>query len=146
MKNKDTGVKLSFSLLILIFVILTAGILFAGHFFYSNYANNHRTHVESELSAIADLKAGELVQWRKERIWDANQLYGNPALSSLVQRYFEHPDDVDAQEQLRSWLAAFQANYQYARVFLLDTQGVERIFTPNHSMAWSYDFYWQISR
>jgi PAS domain S-box-containing protein/putative nucleotidyltransferase with HDIG domain len=130
-KIKDTKGTLSSRLIILIFVILTAGILFAGHFFYSNYANNHRTQIEQHLSAIADLKSGELVQWRKERIGDANQLFGNPAFSSLVQRYFEHPDDVGAQQQLRSWLTAFQANYQYERVFLLDTRGIRRISAPD---------------
>ncbi|MCX5993722.1 MAG: PAS domain S-box protein, partial [Chloroflexi bacterium] len=129
MKTKETGGKLSLSLLILIFVLLTIGILVSGHFFYSNYANNHRTQVENQLSAIADLKVGEIVQWRKERVRDANQLYSNPVFSSLVQRYFEHPDDVNAQEQIRSWL--FQRYGQYSSIFLLDTQGIGRISVPD---------------
>ena len=131
MKVKGAKSDLSFRLLILIFVVPAAGILAAGHFFYSNYANNYRTQVEHQLSAVADLKVTELVQWRNERLGDANQLCGNLAFSRLVQRYFEHPDDIDAQEQLRSWLTAFQVNYQYARVFLLDTRGAGRIFVPD---------------
>ncbi|TSA53965.1 MAG: hypothetical protein D4R38_03065, partial [Dehalococcoidia bacterium] len=129
-KIKATKGNLSSRLLILIFVVLAAGILVAGHFFYSSYAKNYRTQVEQQLSAIADLKVGELVQWRKERLADANLLYKNPAFSSLVQRYFEHPDDLNAQEQLRSWLTKFQAYDQYARILLLDTQGVGRILIP----------------
>ena len=131
MKNEIIGGKLSLGLLILIFVLLAIGILVVGHLFYSHYVNSQRTQVERELSAIADLKAGDLVQWRKERIGDANQLFGNTAFSSLVQRYFDHPDDMVAQDQLKSWLAAFQANYQYASVFLLDTQGAGRVFIPD---------------
>jgi len=130
-KIKATKGNLSLGLLILIFVVLAAGILVAGHFFYSSYAKNYRTQVEHQLSAIADLKVGELVQWRKERLADANLLYKNPAFSSLVQGYFEHPDDLNAQEQLRSWLTKFQAYDQYASIFLLDTQGVGRIFAPD---------------
>jgi PAS domain S-box-containing protein/putative nucleotidyltransferase with HDIG domain len=131
MKTKETKGKLSLSLLILIFLILAAGILVAGHLLYSNYAKNYRTQAEQQLSSIADLKVQEIVQWRKERLGDANQFFKNPIFSRLVQRYFEHPDDLDAQEQLRSWLTVFQANYLYARVFLLDTQGVGRISVPD---------------
>jgi PAS domain S-box-containing protein/putative nucleotidyltransferase with HDIG domain len=129
MKIKHTGANLSSRLLILIFVILAAGILVAGYLFYSNYEKHYRTQVEQQLSAIADLKVGELVQWRKERVRDANQLFSNPVFSNLVQRYFEHPDDMDVQEQLSSWL--FQRYGQYSSIFLLDTQGVGRIIIPD---------------
>ena len=86
MKNKVTQGNLSSGLLILIFVILATGILITGYFLYTYYAKSYRTQVEQQLSTIADLKVGELVQWRKERLSDANQLYKNPAFSSLVQR------------------------------------------------------------
>ena len=131
MKTKNTKSNLSFHLLILIFVLLAAGILAAGHFFFNDYANSYRAKVESELSAVADLKAAGLVQWRKERLGDANLFYKNAAFSGLVQRCFEHPDDVDTQEQLRSWLACFEAYDQYARIFLLDTRGVARTGVPD---------------
>ncbi|MCX5997658.1 MAG: PAS domain S-box protein [Chloroflexi bacterium] len=131
MKNKNTRGNLSPRLLILIFVLLAAGIIVVGYLFYDNYKKHYRAQVEQQLSAIADLKVGELVQWRKERLGDANLLYKNPAFSSLVQRYFEQPDDVDVQEQLRSWLVRFQAYDQYAGIFLLDAQGAARISVPD---------------
>lgn len=55
-------------LLGLVYVCLTAGIVAAGYFYYRNYERNYRSEVERQLSAIADLKVGELVQWRKERL------------------------------------------------------------------------------
>ena len=130
-KNKNTQGDLSSRELILIFILLVSGIIGAGQLYYSNYAKSYRTQAEQQLSAIANLKVGELVQWRKERLADANLLYTNTAFSSLVQRYLEHPDDLDAQEQLRSWLTRFQAYDQYARIFLLDTRGAGRIFVPD---------------
>jgi len=130
-KTKDTKDNLSSRELILIFVILAAGIIVTGYLFYSNYEKNYRKQVEQQLSAIADLKVGELVQWRKERLADASVLFRNPAFSNLVQRYFEHPDDVDVQKQLRSWLTHLQVYDQYAWVFLLDTQGTARISVPD---------------
>jgi len=126
---KGTGGNLSAPLLLLIFVILAAGILLAGYLFYKDYEKNYREQVEHQLSAIGDLKVGEMVQWKKERIGDANLLYGNPAFSGLVRRYFEHPGDVDAGEQLRSWLTSLQAYSQYTSVYLLDAQGAGRVFT-----------------
>jgi len=130
-KYKDTKGNLSAPLLVLIFVILAAGILLAGYLFYNDYEKKYRAQVDHQLSAIGDLKAGELEQWRKERIGDANLLFGNPAFSVLVQRYFEHPDDVDAQKQLGSWLTSLQADSQYASVYLLDAQGAGRVFTTD---------------
>jgi signal transduction histidine kinase len=130
-KTAGTKRDLSSRLLILIFVVLAAGILVAGYLYYHNYEKNYRAQAEQQLSSIADLKIGELVQWRKERIGDADLLFGNLAFSSLVQRYFEHPDDVAAQAELRSWLTRYQEYNQYARVFLLDTQGAAQISIPD---------------
>ncbi len=120
-------------MLLLIFAFLSTGILIAGYVFYSSYEKNYRSQVEYQLSAIADLKAGELIQWRKERIGDANLLFRNPAFSNLVQRYLEHPDDTDVQAQLRSWLYHYLQIGQYEKIMLLDTSGAGRIIIPETS-------------
>ncbi|MGB9004802.1 MAG: ATP-binding protein [Candidatus Aminicenantales bacterium] len=117
--------------LILVITILAAGIILAGYSYYGNYAKNYRKAVEQQLAAIADLKVGELAQWRKERLGDAAVFYGNEAFSALVRRYFEKPRDMEASEQLRSWLWQFQEQLRYDRVFLLDAQGVERMAVPD---------------
>jgi len=118
-------------ILLLIFIFMSAGILVAGHLFYSNYQKYHRAQVEHQLSAIADLKAGELMQWRKERIGDANLLFRNPAFSNLVQSYIEHPENVEASEQLRTWLYHYLQYGQYEKIMLLDVQGAARIVIPD---------------
>jgi len=116
--------------LILIFVLLAAGIVTAGSLYYRNYEKQYRAGVESQLSAIADLKVGELVQFRKERLGDAAILFGNAPFSALVRRLLENPRDADAQRQIQVWIGKYQAHYQYDRVFLLDTRGVERMSAP----------------
>jgi PAS domain S-box-containing protein len=113
--------------LVLVFAILSLGIVVGGTFYYRNYERQFRTGIESQLSAIAELKADELAQYRKERLGDANDFFNNVAFSGLVRRVLERPEDAEAQEQLRAWLDKYQTDYQYDRVFLLDTQGVERI-------------------
>ena len=51
-----------------------AGIVSTGYFYYRNYEQKYRAEMEQQLSAIAELKVGELVQWRKERLGDASIL------------------------------------------------------------------------
>jgi hypothetical protein len=54
-------------ILVLIFIILTAGIVTSGYRYYQHYKENHRVEMERQLSAIAKLKVGELANWCKER-------------------------------------------------------------------------------
>ena len=114
----------------LIFVCLAAGIVAEGNFYYRNYEKHYRSEVERQLSAIADLKVGELVQWRKERLGDGAMLFKNAAFSSLVRRVVEKQVDAEAQRQLQAWVEKCQTANQYDHVRLLDAQGVTRISVP----------------
>jgi len=114
-------------------VILAAGIATAGYLFYWNYEQHYRAEVERQLSAIAGLKADELVDWRQGRLADAAVFYKNAAFSALVRRYFDNPADAEARAHLQTWLGLVQAQLLYDRVFLLDTQGVERLSAPDTS-------------
>jgi diguanylate cyclase (GGDEF)-like protein/PAS domain S-box-containing protein len=117
--------------LILLFLILAAGMITAGYLYYRNYTSQHRVEVERQLSAIADLKVGELVQWRKERFGDAAVFFGNEAFSSLVRRYFNHPNDMMTQRQIWTWLSKIQFGYSYERILLFDARGALRMSIPD---------------
>ena len=69
----------------LVYILLAVGIATAGYRYYKNYRQRYRAEVERRLSAIADLKVGELTRWRKDRLGDAQALVRNPALSGLGQ-------------------------------------------------------------
>ena len=101
-----------------VFLLLAMGIVAAGYIHYRNYERHHCVETERQLAAVADLKVDELVLWRKERLADAGTLYKNIAFSSLVRRFFDRPDDLTAQQELRSWLGKIQTSYQYDRVAL----------------------------
>jgi hypothetical protein len=116
--------------LVLIFAILTLGIVMGGTFCYRNYERQFRAEAEFQLSAIAELKVDELAEYRKERLGDAAVFFNNAVFSGLVRRFLDHLEDTEAQEQFWARLDKYQTYYQYDPVFLLDTQGVERISTP----------------
>ena len=109
---------------------MTLGIVTAGYLYYRNYERNYRTEVERHLTAIADLKTGEIVEWRRERLGNASVFYKNTAFSLLIERYFDHPNDQEAQKQLRTWLQRVQTAYQYDRLCLSDTGNAERMSVP----------------
>jgi PAS domain S-box-containing protein len=117
-------------ILLLVFVVLAAGIVAAGCLVYSSQQGNCRMDAERKLTAVADLKVGELAAWRKERMADAGIFHKNSAFSALVRRSIERPQDLSAQEELRTWLSRVQANYCYDRVALLDAAGNKWMSVP----------------
>jgi PAS domain S-box-containing protein len=124
----ETQGRYSLAVFLLIFVLMAAGIAAVGYISYHNYERQFRAQVEGQLSAIAELKVDGLANWRAERMSDAQVMCQNPTFAALVARYFENPADTQAQIQV--WLGSLRSSYHYDRVFLLDTEGVERISSP----------------
>ena len=116
--------------LVPIFALLAAGIVTSGYFYYRNYERHFHAEAESRLSAIAELKVDELAQYRRERLWDAGAFFQNPAFSSLVRRFLNHPEDAEALPQLQEWAAKYLMTGQYDLVCLFDAQGVIRMAVP----------------
>lgn len=119
------------SSLFIAFVALgVAGVAIGGRLYYQSYARHFRAAAEGELSAIAELKVGELTSWRSERIADGAVLHDNAVFASLVRRWLDDPADKQAEASLRNWLASIQTSFAYDRVSLLDAQGVGRLSVP----------------
>jgi PAS domain S-box-containing protein len=116
--------------LVLVLVLLAAGIVSVGGFYFRSDARRYRAEVEHQLSAVAELKAGELARWRAERLGDASVFLGNAPFSALARRLFDNPQDTETQAQLRTWLAKVQTHYLYDQASLLDARGAERLTVP----------------
>src|ERR1019366_5737202 len=114
----------------LIFVLLSAGIVTVGYRSYRNYERNYYSEAERQLSAVAELKAGELARYRKERLGDAGVFFKNAAFSGLMRRFLDRPEDAEAQKQIQEWAVKYMATDQYDLVCLLDAQGVTRMSVP----------------
>ncbi len=112
-----------------IFALLAAGILVSGYFLYRGYEKQYRSKVENELTAIAELKAAQLVQWRSERLGDAGIIYRNAAFARLARRYFDHPDNRETERQIMDWLGQYPRQLEYDQVRLFDVKGVTRLTT-----------------
>ncbi|MEK7704430.1 MAG: hypothetical protein AAB426_05680, partial [Myxococcota bacterium] len=115
---------------LLVFVALAAVLIAAGRFYHHAYERHYRAEVEQQLAAVAGLKAGELTQWRRERLGDGTVFFGNDNLSDLVQRCLQTPDDPSLRASLTTWLQRVRQAYPYDRVLLLDAHGVEIAADP----------------
>jgi len=131
MKTTENKTK-RISFFIAAFIILSAIILTVGYLYYRYAVKSYRVQVDEQLTAIADLKVKEIMQWREERIGDASLFYKNPLFSSLVKRYFKNRNDADAVNRINTWMQKIQEHYDYENVFLMDANGVERLSVPNN--------------
>jgi PAS domain S-box-containing protein len=118
----DKEKKLPVSL-ILLFFLMTTGIITAGSVNYRLYRKHYRIEAERQLATIAELKVSDLVQWKNERISDGNILSGNSAFNNLVKRYFSDASDISAKIQIKEWLNIIKTSHQYRQIYLTDRYG-----------------------
>ena len=118
----------------LIFVIFAIGILTSGYLAYHNYENNYRKEIEHRLSSITELKVNQLVQWRKERLSDAELFFRNRSFSSHVKHYFKNKQDTDTKKRIRTWMNQLASAYSYNRICLHDTNGFEHFSFPDNKI------------
>jgi len=124
---------------LVVLACLAVVVVIGGVLAFRSYMAQHRREAEALLNAVGDLKVGELVQWRRERLGDAAALQRNPVVVSLVQRALASPPDEQAAEELTHWLHVVLEAYSYDRVMLLDPRGIVRLVasgsvgpTPHH--------------
>lgn len=130
--QQEPGAEHSAVALVVGFVLLVAGIVAAGCVYHRNIENARLREVRARLSAIADLKAGEIALWRAERRIDASFFHENRAFSAIVQSYLHTPPRLRSGHVLHPWLASIRANRNYNGLFLLEKGGEELLrYTRN---------------
>ena len=119
------------------FIALFLGLAFSiaaiGYFYWEKEANLIRKGRQEALSAIADLKAGQIEKWRAERMGDAGVLYDNRVFSGLVLQWLSAQASSGAGEEVRLWLNSLMIQYGYESVFFIDAAGELRLSIPDES-------------
>jgi signal transduction histidine kinase len=108
--------------LALIFAIVALGIVVAGTFSYRTYERHFRTGIEHQLSAITELKVGQIVQWRGERLADATFVRRTPYAARRALEVLAKPASQTTRQMFTDWLKALFAGGSYEQALLLDDQ------------------------
>ena len=120
---------------VLAFVVVALAIIAVARNHFLTLATEARTEVETRISAIADLKVANLVQWRAARLADARALQGNRIFTSIVRRALDNPGDEKTWHQLRDWLRLTQDALGYEAVALIDVANATRLSTAQTPLA-----------
>ena len=114
-------------LLLLVFVSFAAGISIAAHRYLERQRAAVETQVRHELSAIGEIKARQVAEWRKERLGDAATIRASAALMPELRRVLEQGGDPDAERRVRAWIESWFVHQDFANGILLDTNGRVRL-------------------
>lgn len=106
-----------------VFLVLAGLIVAGGAIALRSYHREHRKEAEALLASVADLKVGELTQWRRERMGDARAMQENPLFAEVVRQALAERALPHDRRRLESWLESVRLTYGYDRVLLLDALG-----------------------
>ncbi|MDZ4163498.1 MAG: PAS domain S-box protein [Smithellaceae bacterium] len=104
---------------ILIALVVGAG----GYWYYRVETERIRQEKYEEIAAIGELKAGQIRQWRKERLADVARDVSAPALTQAVAALLREPGASGLRADLRERLRRMQRGDVYSDVLLLDPAG-----------------------
>jgi PAS domain S-box-containing protein len=111
--------------LTLLFVTMVL-LLASGVYFHSAHQQRIQHEVEEQLQAIAQLKVGQITEWRRERLSDGVMLMESPFLVEGVAQWMAAPQ-VEKTEQLLARFGALQEHNHYRDVILVEAGGKVRL-------------------
>ena len=112
--------------LILIFLLLSLGILGTGYFFYDYQLSSLKREKLNELKTIADLKITQNVEWRYKRFADATVIKEDPFLAARVSDLLKGNANPELKTEIIHRLKALLV-YHYQNIILIDPQGRVRL-------------------
>lgn len=142
MKEKIT--KLSFPIIIISFIVIAITIIAGGYFAYVIQERAIVNNRYYELSAIKNLKVNQIVDWRNERIADANIMLKNQLLTNEIKSFIRQGNLI-ARDKILTWFNLLKKSYGYEAVILTDDEfnstistDEKPIYLPTHLMEY-YD-------
>jgi len=108
------------------FGVVFALLLAAGVFFYRTQEQALRLDAESDLQTVAELKVGQIAQWRAERLSDGAELTERPFAKDAILRWLADPRSEDVGDILIRFRSLGEYHH-YFDVLLVDARGEIRL-------------------
>ena len=105
------------------FIVSTVVIIGTAFLYYQYQQNNIIALKQNELSAVADMKVTEIVNWRNERLGDGTMIARNPMITHHIQSFMQSPNDKNQQEMLQRWFDIMNESNLYSSIVLYDARG-----------------------
>src|SRR5665647_2908929 len=115
--------------LILIFIILSIGILMSGYLYYKNQEDYITKAKQQELATIIALKIDQIISWRQERIDYASTIMDDPFLAIRISDFIKGRTKPLLKKQIVERLTGL-ASFQYQSLTLIDPQVNVRLSVP----------------
>lgn len=115
---------------IVLFFVICATAVISGLLFYRNQRTHLLQNSTKELSAIADLKVRQIVQWRSERFADGAYLSQNTFMIEQLSKFLADPGDNILEGDLLNHLKVLTESYDYRTALVLDRDGNVKLFFP----------------
>jgi PAS domain S-box-containing protein len=106
-------------LFIAIIIISATIVLFAVH----NRKELLLKEKQKELSTISEIKSGQIVQWRIDRLGSADFLKENILFARKLEDYINKPSNSALKEDILISFRSLIKNFDYRNILLLDTTG-----------------------
>ncbi len=109
--------------LIALFGIVSLLLVTGGYLFYRREERAIRSEKYHELHAIAELKVGQIIEWRNQRIGDARRNSSGYFLRAAFNQWLDSPDDAALQGGILANMESIRTSYGYANVILTGVDG-----------------------
>jgi two-component system, cell cycle sensor histidine kinase and response regulator CckA len=118
--------------LIVLFLLLVLGLIFAGTRFYNAQKERVKSEVHNNLTTIADLKVWQILKWREDQVNYAEFVFDNNLFASQVDEYFRNPDRISSKQKLFFEMESFKNHFGYESILLVSTKGSVSIAISPH--------------
>jgi PAS domain S-box-containing protein len=99
-------------------LLIIAAITAAGYGFVQQQNQIVIEEARLNLVTIADLKAAQIVAWRRERLIEANSLYFNTMIAHRIKEHLRGTEEISVRKELRSWMEHLCDASGYSNVML----------------------------
>jgi len=106
-----------------LFVVLTSALLAGGYAYYRSEADRIRKGKYEDLAAIAELKAGQIREWRRERLADIGSLSRGPLFKKTFEEWLRDRKNEVLLADLKERLVQEQRTEGYVNAILLSPDG-----------------------
>ena len=116
-----------------IFALIALALLAGGYGYYRGEAEHIRQEQYQNIAAIGELKADQILQWRRERLANARKASGSPFFQRALAEWQAAPETPGLRADWEKRLRLEQEAYGYASVLLLDPDGNLLLAVRNES-------------